>query len=74
MSALGQKRTFCDAGPMSALVKQKLQRKSYVRFTPKSGHVRYTSDVRFVPIADMAPFFGSLRFQHYWAALADVRE
>ena len=24
----------------------------YVRFTPESGHVQCTSDVRFVPIAD----------------------
>ena len=25
----------------------------YVRFTPESGHLRRTSDVRFVPIADI---------------------
>ena len=27
--------------------------KSHVRFTPESGHVRCTRDVRFVPIADI---------------------
>ena len=40
MSALGHKRTCRDA-------------KRHVRFTPESGHVRCTSDVRFVPIADI---------------------
>ena len=39
MSALGQKQT--------------LVAKSHVRFTPDSGHVRATRDVRYVPIADM---------------------
>ena len=41
MSALGQKRTFAV-------------QKRHVRFTPKSGHVRRTRHVRFVPIADIS--------------------
>ena len=40
MSALGQKQTFAVQNV-------------HVRFTPKSGHVRRTRDVRFVPIADI---------------------
>ena len=41
MSALGHKRTFAV-------------QKAHVRFTPKSGHVRCTRHVRFVPIADIS--------------------
>ena len=35
--------------------------KGHVRFTPNSGHVRCNSDVRFVPIADIAPLIRSPR-------------
>src|SRR4029077_13668366 len=44
MSALGHKRTFCDAGAMSAL-------------PPKADICSAIGDVRFVPIADIASFF-----------------
>jgi hypothetical protein len=43
MSALGQKRTFCDAGAMSAL-------------PPKADMCSATRYVRFVPKADIASF------------------
>ena len=35
-----------------------------VRFTPESRHVRCTSDVRFVPIADYAPQQTASLFDH----------
>ena len=41
MSALGHKRTFCDAAGMSAL-------------PPKADICSAQADVRFVPIADIA--------------------
>ena len=35
--------------------------KGHVRFSPESGHVRCTRDVRFVPIADIQHLIRSLR-------------
>ena len=43
MSALGQKRTFCDAGVMSAL-------------PPKADMCGALADVRFVPKADIRSY------------------
>jgi hypothetical protein len=42
MSALGQKRTFCDTAAMSAL-------------PPKADMVEHDRDVRFVPKVDIRP-------------------
>ena len=45
MSALGHKRTFCDAGAMSAL-------------PPKADMCGAQAHVRFVPIADIVDTLG----------------
>ena len=49
MSALGHKRTFPDVRFSQ----------NDVRFTPESRHVQCTSDVCFVPIADIQHFITS---------------
>ena len=58
MSALGQKGPFCDAIVMSALGQKQTcaVQKPMSALPPKADMCSATSDVRYVPIADMRRF------------------